>query len=79
MHLGVQRLDAAVHHFGKAGQVGNIHDGQARVAQRLGRAAGRDQFDAMLAQRLSQFDEPRFVRYGQEGALDGIVGHGGAF
>ena len=79
MDLGVQRLDAAVHHLGEAGQLGNILHGQARLAQRLGSAAGRHQFDAMLAQCLAQFDEAGLVRYGKEGALDGDVGgHGDA-
>jgi len=36
----VQRLDAAVHHLGKAGQIADVADGEPRVAQRLGGAPG---------------------------------------
>ena len=36
---GVQRLDPAIHHFGKAGQFGNVAYRQTRFAQGLGRAA----------------------------------------
>ena len=75
MDLGVQRLDAAVHHFGEAGKVGNIHHLKACFAQRLGGAAGRHQFNAMFAQRRAQFDQPGLVGHGQEGAFDGVVGH----
>ena len=32
MHLGMQRLDAAVHHFGEAGEVGNLAHRQAGIA-----------------------------------------------
>ncbi len=46
--FGVERLDAAVHHFGKAGDLRHIHHRQAEVAQEFGRAAGADQLDAEL-------------------------------
>jgi len=42
MHLRMQRLDAAVHHLGKTGQLGDIDDLEARVLERLGGAAGRN-------------------------------------
>ena len=35
MHVGMQRLDAAVHHFRKAGQFGDVEHVEAGVAQRL--------------------------------------------
>src|SRR3546814_2258995 len=34
MHLGVERLDAAVHHLGKAGEIGNVAHREPGVAQR---------------------------------------------
>ena len=41
VHLGMQRLEAAVHHLGEAGVLGDVGDGDAGVLQGLGRAAGR--------------------------------------
>jgi hypothetical protein len=78
MHFGVERLDAAVHHLGKAGQVRNVAHLEARLAQRFGGAAGRDQFDAVPGQRLAEFGEPGLVGDGEERAFDGDVGHGGS-
>ena len=42
----MQRLDAAVEHFRKAGEFGDVFDGDAGIAQQLGRASGGDEFDA---------------------------------
>jgi len=39
----MQRLDAPVHHLREAGEVGDLLHGQARVGERLMRAAGRDE------------------------------------
>jgi hypothetical protein len=75
MDLGVQRLDAAVHHLGKAGEIGDVHHRQPGFAQRLGGAAGRDQFDAVARERLAEFDEAGLVRHRKEGAGDLHVGH----
>ena len=46
MHRRMQRLDPAVHHFGKAGQIADVEHFETGVAQRLARAAGRDELDA---------------------------------
>ena len=46
MHLGVQRLDAAVHHLREAGELGNVDDFQPGIGERLSGAAGRDGLDA---------------------------------
>ena len=54
MHLRMQRLDPAVHHLGKAGQLGDIDHREAGIAERLGGAAGRDQLDAVAGQRASR-------------------------
>ena len=70
--FGVQRLDPAVHHLGEAGDVGNIGDGEAGVAQGLGGAAGGDEFVAGLGEGLGEIDEAGFIGDGEEGAF----GHG---
>jgi hypothetical protein len=48
VHLGMQRLHAAVHHFGKAGQLRDFEHRQPGVRQRLAGAAGRDQLDSLI-------------------------------
>ena len=68
MHGRMQRLDAAVHHFGKAGEIGDVEHGKPGVAQRLARAAGRDELDAVAGERAGEFDEPGLVGDGDEGA-----------
>src|SRR5690606_6348301 len=50
MHFGVEGLDAAIHHFGKAGEVGDLAHRQAGIADQLVGAAGGDQFHAGGAQ-----------------------------
>ena len=68
--LWVQRLEAPVHHLGKAGQLGDVAHLQARLAQRVRRAAGRYELYARGRERGREFGEPRLVRDGQEGAPD---------
>ena len=77
MHARMQRLDAAVHHFGKAGQVGDIGNGEPRVLQRLGGAAGGDEIDAERGQRAGEFNQAGFVGNRQQSAGDaaGMTGH----
>src|SRR3546814_11178063 len=71
VHGRVQSLDAAVHHLGKAGEVGYIENIVPRLAQRLGGAAGRHQLDAVTDERGGTHGEPRLVAEGQEGAAEG--------
>ena len=59
--LRMQRLDAAVHHFGKAGDVADVDDRQARIGQRLGGAAGRHQLEAARDQALPERNQAGFV------------------
>ncbi len=75
MDNGMQRLDAAVHHLRKAGDLRNILHGEARVAQRLGRAAGRDQLDAALRQRRREFDNTRFVGHRKQRPTNDHIRH----
>ena len=78
MHRRMQRLDAAVHHFGKAGEVGDVEDRESGLAQRLARAAGRNEFDAVAGERAGEFDHPGLVGNGNEGARRAaqVFGHG---
>ena len=64
MHLGVQRLDPAVHHFGKAGQLRDVLDLQAGGRDGLGGAAGGDELDAVAGERLGKFDQAGLVGNG---------------
>src|SRR3546814_8417229 len=73
----VQRLDAAVHHLGKTGEVGDVEDSMPRPTHRLRRAAGRDEFDAVTDERGGEVGKARLVADGQERAADGNeIGHG---
>jgi len=49
VYARVERLDAAVQHLWETGHVRNIAHFQPRLAQRLRRPAGAEQFDAELA------------------------------
>ena len=48
--LRMHGLDASVEHFGKAGDFADILHGDAGIAQKTRRSAGRDQFGAELRQ-----------------------------
>ena len=77
MHRRMQRLDAAVHHLGKAGEIADVEHGQAGIAQRFARAAGRDQLDAMAGERAGKLDNAGFVGDGNQGARRAaqLLGH----
>ena len=80
MDARMQRLQPAVHHLGKSGQIGDVDDLEAAFRQRRGGAAGRHQLDAARFERLAQFDEAGLVGNRNEGATDRreIKGHGRA-
>ena len=61
MNQWMERLDASVHHLGEARDVGDVCDGQARLGQGAGGAAGRDQFQAQAAQSFGQIDQAGLV------------------
>ena len=65
MHLRMQGLDPAVHHFRKSGQLRHIADLQPRRGNRLGGAAGGDEIDAVGRERAGKFDQPGFIGNGQ--------------
>ena len=54
MNFRVQRLHAAVEHFGKAGVFADVLHGEAGFAQSFGSAAGGDDFDSRLRENLSE-------------------------
>ena len=64
----MQRLHAAVHHLGKAGQVGDARDGQAGLGQRASGAARRDQLEAARGETAAQIDDPGLVGNAQQGS-----------
>ena len=68
MDRRMQRLDAAVHHFRKAGEIADVEHVEPGIAQRLARAAGRDQLDAVAGERAGEVDHAGFVGNGNEGA-----------
>ena len=66
VHLGVQRLDAAVQHLGELRDLGHLGDGQALVGEQLGGAAGGQELDAQRVQGLRKFDDAGLVGDGEE-------------
>ena len=68
--FGMQRLHAAVHHLGKAGELGHVAHLQAGVGERLAGAAGRDQLDAVAGERAGELDQAGLVGHGEQGAGD---------
>ena len=78
MHFRVQGLDPAIHHFRKTGQLGDVDHLEAGIFQRLGGAAGGNEFDAVAGERGGEFGEAGLVGYRQQGAGDAarVAGHG---
>src|SRR5712672_1166646 len=77
VHLGMQRLHAAIEHFWKAGKVGDVFDCNAGIAQQLGGASGGNQFDAKVGEPAREIDEAGLVGNAENGALylGGSAGH----
>jgi hypothetical protein len=75
MHLGVERLDPPVHHFGETGKFGNVLHLEPCFAQRLGGAAGRNKFDAVAGEDMAEIGEAGLIGDGEKRALDRNVGH----
>ena len=57
MHARVQRLHAAIHDLRRAGELRDVGDGQARLADRLGRASSGEQVHIVRDEHLSKVDE----------------------
>ncbi len=77
MHRRMQRLDPAIHHFWKSGEVANVHDRKAGIAQRQARPAGRHQFDTETRKRAGELDHSGFIGDGNEstGGAAQPIGH----
>ena len=77
MHRRMQRLDAAVHHFRKSGQIADVEHLESGIAQRHAGAAGRDELDAEAGERAREVDDAGFVGDGNEGARGAaeMLGH----
>src|SRR5262249_22624101 len=61
VHFRVQRLDAAVHHFGRAGEFGDVNDQEAGFAERLCGTAGRDQLNIEERELAGEWDQTSLV------------------
>ena len=70
MNFGMQCLDAAIEHFRESGEFGDVFDGDAGVAQQLGRASGRDQFDAEAGELAREVPDAGLVCNAENSALD---------
>ena len=66
---GVQSFDAAIHHFGKAGHLGDIGHGQPGLAQGTGGAAGRENLKTQLDQTRRERGETVLVGNGKQSAF----------
>ena len=73
VHLGVQRLHAAIQHFRKLGDLGHLGHGQAFLGQQLRSAAGGQQLDAQRVQGFGKVNNAGLVGYGKKC----VHGHGG--
>ena len=71
VNLGVQRLDAAVHHLGIARELLDGGYGNARVLDGTSRAARRDDLDAKVVnQRPCEIDDARLIGNRDQRACD---------
>ncbi len=66
--LGMQGLDAAIEHLGKAGQFADVLAPKGRPRAARGGAAGGDQFDAEAGQNAGKVDQAGLVGNAQQGA-----------
>ena len=76
VHARMQRLDAAVHHLGRLGVLGDIGARNAGVANGLCGAAGGEDGHARGVEALDEVGEARLVRHGDERAKSHLAGGG---
>ena len=69
---GVERFDAAVEHFGEAGEVADVLDGEAGFAEGAGGAAGGDELDAEAGERFGEIDEAGLICHAEQRPADGL-------
>ena len=70
VNLGVESFDAAVEHFGEAGEVADIAHGETGVTQHSGGASGGDQFNTLSGEPPGKFDQACFVGNAQDGTFN---------
>src|SRR5262249_27314453 len=75
VHLRVQGLDAAVEALGKAGELLDLHDRDARVGDAGGGRARRDDLHAGLVKALGEPFETGLVVDADQRPLDRDAGH----
>ena len=76
VYARVQRLDAAIHHLGKASEVVDGPHGDTRFPKGTRSAAGRDNLDAeLLRQRARERHNTGLVRNRDKNTLDDRVIH----
>ena len=68
--VGIERLDPAVHDLREARDITDVEHGDARIADRLHRAARRDDLNTGIMQLACELDDARLVRYTDESTLD---------
>ncbi len=61
MDLGVQRLQATIHHFREAGHRRHVRHLQARAGDGLGGPSSGNQFNTAVGQRLREIQQTRLV------------------
>jgi hypothetical protein len=57
----MERLDAAVEHFGETSQIGDVFHGQAGFAESAGGAASGDEANPVTGEGSGEFGETGFV------------------
>ena len=77
VNFRVQRFYATVHHFGKAGMVGNVDHIDPGIAHRPGGAAGGQDLNPLAGKKFRQFHESGFIGNGNQSPPDGggSIGH----
>ncbi len=70
VNFWMKSFHPAVHHFRKAGELGNVFDGNFIVAQQRSRAAGGNDFDAHLRQSAGEIYNAVLVRNADQGPFD---------
>ena len=73
----MERLHAAVHHLGKAGQFGDVDDFQAGLESAFASAASRNEFHLVTCKRAREFGESALVGHRNKCAgYAAQIGHG---
>ena len=62
VNFWMERFDAAIEHFGKAGVFADVFHRQPGLAQRFGGAAGGKNFNSGFCQNLCERNQARFIR-----------------